>query len=168
MSSDENRDGGGPTDPTALSLTELRELRSELQQRDDVVSYARRVAQARLDLVTSELARRSSGGEVADDVRDVLSQQLTGGPARPPRPTEDLSDDDLSIELDAICAEHHYGRVEELDEAELLTLADAIAAFEHRVSQDRRARFDQLDALSAELVRRYRDGEASVDSLLAD
>jgi hypothetical protein len=33
------------------------------------------------------------------------------------------------------------------------------------VSADRRVRFDQLDALSAELVRRYRDGEANVDSL---
>jgi hypothetical protein len=33
------------------------------------------------------------------------------------------------------------------------------------VSTDRRARFDRLDALSAELVRRYRDGEADVDSL---
>ena len=44
----------------------------------------------------------------------------------------------------------------------------AISAFEQRVSQDRRARFDELDVLSAELVRRYRDGEASVDTLLAD
>ena len=168
MSSDENQTGGGPTDAAALSLTELRELRSELQQRDDVVSYARRVAQARLDLVNSELARRSSAGELADEVTTVLSQHLTGGPARPPRPAEDLSDDALSVELDAICAEHHYGRVEELDEAELRTLADAISEFEQRVSQDRRARFDELDALSAELVRRYRDGEANVDSLLTD
>jgi hypothetical protein len=168
MSSDENQTAGGPIDPAALSLTELRGLRSELQQRDDVVSYARRVAQARLDLVNSESARRSSGGEVADDVTNVLSQQLTGGAARPPRPTEDLSDDALSVELDAICAEHHYGRVEALDEAGLRALADAISEFEQRVSQDRRARFDELDALSAELVRRYRDGEANVDTLLAD
>ena len=36
------------------------------------------------------------------------------------------------------------------------------------MSDDRRARFDKLDALSAELVRRYRDGEASVDGLLED
>ena len=168
MSSDDQQTDEMPADPAALSLTELRELRTELQQRDDVVSYARRVAQARLDLVNSELARRSSGGDLADDVTDVLSQHLTGGPARPPRPAEDLSDDALSRELDAICAEHHYGRVEELDEDGLRMLADAISEFEQRVSRDRRARFDQLDALSAELVRRYRDGEADVDSLLTD
>jgi hypothetical protein len=155
-------------DAASLSLDELRDLRSQMQQRDDVVSYARRVAQARLDLVKSELVRRQSGGNVADDVTEVLSQHLTGGPARPPRPAEDLSDDALSVELDGICATHRYGRVEELDAAELETLADAIKTFEQRVSQDRRARFDTLDVLSAELVRRYRDGEANVDSLLAD
>jgi hypothetical protein len=165
--SDESNPGGS-ADPTTLSLDELRALRTEMQQRDDVVSYARRVAQARLDLVTSEMSRRNSDGDVSAEVTDVLSQHLTGGPARPPRPAEDLSDDALSIELDAICAEHRYGRVEDLDEAELATLADAIEEFEKRVSRDRRARFDRLDALSAELVRRYRDGEADVDSLLDD
>lgn len=157
-----------PIDPTALSLDELRTLRLQMQQRDDVVSYARRVAQARLDLVRSEADRRTSHSEVSSDVTDVLSKHLTGGPARPPRPAEDLSDDALSVELDGICAEHRFGRLEELDEGALVSLADAIAEFEQRVSQDRRARFDRLDALSAELVRRYRDGEASVDTLLAD
>ena len=127
----------GVDDAASLTLDELRALRTELQQRDDVVSYARRVAQARLDLVKSELSRRESGGEVSDEVADVLSQHLTGGPARPPRPAEDLSDDALSVELDGICAEHHFGRLEELDEAELGVLADAIDAFERRVSQDR-------------------------------
>lgn len=159
---------GDSADPTTLSLDELRAKRSEMQQRDDVVSYARRVAQARLDLVRTELARRNSGGDVSEEVTDVLSQHLTGGPARPPRPAEDLSDDALSLELDAICSAHHYGRVEDLDEVELGELADAIEEFEQRVSQDRRARFDRLDALSAELVRRYRDGEANVDTLLED
>ncbi|MGB3735442.1 MAG: hypothetical protein WA964_10840 [Ilumatobacter sp.] len=166
MSDETNQ--GDTIDPTALSLDELRSLRGEMQQRDDVVSYARRVAQARLDLVRTEMNRRDSGGVVSDEVADVLSQHLTGGPGRPPRPAEDLSDDALSVELDAICSEHHYGRVEDLDEFELGELADAIEAFEQRVSQDRRARFDRLDALSAELVRRYRDGEANVDSLLDD
>jgi hypothetical protein len=158
----------GSADPTTLTLDELRSLRTEMQQRDDVVSYARRVAQARLDLVRSEMSRRESDGDVSAEVTDVLSQHLTGGPARPPRPAEDLSDDALSVELDAICSEHRYGRVEDLDEVELATLATAIEEFEQRVSQDRRARFDRLDALSAELVRRYRDGEADVDSLLND
>jgi len=158
-------------DPSSLSLAELRALRNRLQDEDDAVSYARRVAQARLDLVQVELARRRDDGsaeDVAAQLRDVLKQQLTGGPARPPRPTEDLSDDPIAQELEALCTEHGFGRLDTLDVVELTALADAIAEFERRVSADRRARFERLDALSAELVRRYREGEADVDSLLVD
>ena len=157
-------------DPADLSLEDLRSARQQMQHEDDVVSYARRVAQARLDLVKSERARRDAGPDVDlnEQIGSVLSQHLTSGPARPPRPTEDLSDNALANELDAVCAEHHFGRLEDLGDAELLALADAIGNFEVRVSSDRRERFERLDALSAELVRRYRDGEASVDSILVD
>ena len=157
-------------DPAALSLIELRSLRQRLQLEDDAVSYARRIAQARLDLVKVEESHRTSGGdaEVADELRSVLSQQLTGGPARPPRPTEDLSEHPLAVELDVLCAAHGFGRLKQLDDAELASLSQALGEFETRVSSDRRARFERLDALSAELVRRYRDGEADIDSLHAD
>ena len=36
-------------DPQSLSLEELRRLRNQLQTEDDVVSYVRRVAQARVE-----------------------------------------------------------------------------------------------------------------------
>lgn len=154
-------------DPADLSLEELRSLRHDLQLEDDVVSYARRVAQARLDLVKAEAQHRTAESDVVvdEELRTVLSSHLTGGPARPPRPTEDLSDHPLAVELDELCASNGLGRLKTLDDGQLVVLTEAIAAFEGRVSSDRRLRFDQLDALSAELVRRYRDGEADVDSL---
>lgn len=157
-------------DPRDMSLLELRSLRQRLQHEDDAVSYARRVAQARLDLLKSEAVHRSetSDAEATAELRSVLSQHLTGGPARPPRPTEDLSDHPLAVELDEICSAGGFGHLKELDDAELAALTEAIAAFEARVSSDRRARFDRLDALSAELVRRYRDGEADVESIYSD
>ncbi len=157
-------------DPTEMTLLELRSLRQRLQHEDDAVSYARRVAQARLDLLKSEAARRSDANdaEPTAELRTVLSQHLTGGPARPPRPTEDLSDHPLAVELDEICSAGGLGHLKELDDAELAALTEKIAAFESRVSSDRRARFDRLDALSAELVRRYRDGEADVESIYTD
>lgn len=158
------------SDPSELSLPELRDLRRQLQHEDDAVSYARRVSQARLDLVKAEALRRTetSESDTADALRTVLSQHLTGGPARPPRPTEDLSDHPLAVELDEICSVGGLGHLKELDDNELATLTEAISGFEARVSSDRRERFDRLDALSAELVRRYRDGEADVDALLTD
>ena len=154
-------------DPANLSLEELRGLRQQLQLEDDAVSYARRVAQTRLDFVKAEATHRADKSDIIvdDELRDVLSSRLTGGPARPPRPTEDLSDHPLAVELDELCASAGLGRLKTLDDAQLVALTEAIAEFEGRVSSDRRERFDQLDALSAELVRRYRDGEADVDSL---
>lgn len=161
-------DTSNETDPAALGLDELRALRTTLQRQDDVVSYARRVAQARLDLVKSEMERRVDDATVTEEVTGVLSQHLTGGAPRPPRPAEDLSDNELSSELDALCSEHGFGRLADLDENDLRKLGEVIGEFEQRVSQDRRERFERLDALSAELVRRYRDGEATVESLLGD
>jgi hypothetical protein len=166
-------DAHDPTDapdPSELTLEELRGLRHDLQHDEDAVSYARRIAQARLDLVAAELERRSSGAGSTtsrDELRAVLSSHLTGGPARPPRPAEDLSDHALAVELDQICSLHGFGRLSSLEPDELAELADAIGAFEGAVSARRRALFDRLDALSAELVRRYRDGSADVASLHA-
>jgi len=96
----------------------------------------------------------------------VLSSHLTGGSPRPPRPVENLDDNDLSDRLDAVCAEHGFSRLESLSLSEIEVLDGELTAFERRVSDDRRERYEHLDALSAELVRRYRDGEASVDGLL--
>jgi hypothetical protein len=140
-----------------------------MQAEDDEVSYVRRVAQARVDLVRAEQHRRHRG-EVPDDLsselRVVLSSHLTSGGARPPRPVEHLGESALSGELDAVCAEHGFSRLEELDLQQLTALEQHLTAFERRVSDDRRGRYDRLDALSAELVRRYREGEATVDGLL--
>jgi hypothetical protein len=158
-------------DPRELSLPELRDMRNRLQSEDDEVSYVRRVAQARVDLVRAELHRRDRG-EVTEDLpselRVVLSSHLTGGPPRPPRPVDHLAENVLSDQLDAVCAEHGFSRLEELTPDELTNLENELTSFERRVSDNRRDRYDRLDALSAELVRRYREGEASVDGLLDD
>lgn len=168
-------------DPRDLSLDDLRAERGQLQDEDDRVSYVRRAAQSRLDLVRAVRERRDGtvvGGTAADDVsgelRRVLSQHLTGGPStRPPRDgRDDIADGPLVDELDRLCAEGGFSRLSStsapLDDAELAALEAALAGFERRVSDDRRARFDRIDALGAELVRRYREGEADVDSLLDD
>lgn len=159
-----------PIDPSALSLTELRAMRGQLQADDDAISYVRRLVQVRLDLVLAEQTRRSTGDDrdVSQDLASILGRHLTGGPARPPRPTEDASEHPLAIQLDELCAGLGANHVTELDDAELQQLSSSLEAFEHARSQERRDLFGRLDALSAELVRRYRDGEASVDGLLAE
>lgn len=156
----------GSAGPEALSLDDLRARRRELQQLDDAVSYVRRVAQGRGDLARAALARRegrvhdapSDGHDTLDDVREVLADRLLADGGRPPRPADDFSGHPRADDLDLICAEHGFGRLDELPPGELRALAAALDEFETAVSAERRRVFDELDALTDELVRRYADG----------
>ena len=73
-------------DPRQLSLVELRALRARLQNDDDAVSYVRRLAQARLDLVQAEKRRRLDGSteSLSDELPSILSTHLTGVAGRRP------------------------------------------------------------------------------------
>ena len=103
-------------DPAGLSLDELRELRRSCRPR--TTSSRTRGASPRPGSTssTAEMSSRAahSGEILRDELNSVLSKHLTGGPARPPRPTEDLSDHQLALELEAICAEKGFGRLEDL------------------------------------------------------
>lgn len=157
-------------DPRDLSLTELRALRATLQNDDDAVSYVRRLAQARLDLVQAEKRRRAIGGsdDLSEaDLSSILSGHLTGGAPRPPRPAEDFSAHPLAEQFDALCDRAGDQDLSSLSDEDLVIYADALHDFEQARSHERRDLFTHIDELSAELVRRYRDGEASVDGLLA-
>ena len=161
-------------DLQALSLDELRAERNRLQHEDDAVSYVRRIAQARLDLVAAELLQSgdNSDEDLSGGLQRVLSQHLTGPPSasRAPRADDDhLANDARAVQLDQLCAEHGFNRLssgEELTQAELTSLTNVLTNFEREISTDRRERFEQIDALGAELVRRFRDGEVHVDEFL--
>ena len=158
-------------DPGALPLAELRAVRAGLQHEDDVVSFVRRLAQARLDLVHAEQRRRTVGGtgdDISGELPMILGKHLTGGSSRPPRPADDFSDHPLALALEALCAACGSTDLAAMNEGELADFADRLHGFEQERSHERKDLFTRIDALSAELVRRYRDGEADVDRLLAD
>ncbi len=54
-----------------------------------------------------------------------------------------------------------------MSEAELRTVGEQLTAIEQRISDQRRALHERIDTLQAEIVSRYKTGEASVDGLLA-
>ena len=47
--------------PASLTLPELRSLRTDLQNEEDAVSFVRRLAQGRLDVVREEKQKRGAG-----------------------------------------------------------------------------------------------------------
>lgn len=163
--------GDLPSRPTE----DIRRLRAECKGVEDSVSYLRRLVQGRLDIVTAERRRRAEGlppaslDDLVAGLPDTLGDRIAGA-APSGRLTATLGpgtpDPTLTDELDACCPASLLGRLPELDDADLVALADDLAALDRKVSDQRRALFARLDALSGELARRYRDGEASVEALL--
>lgn len=160
-------------DVTALAMEELRSKRTECQALEVGLSYRRRLAQGRLDIVAAEQRRRAEGAPAPseDDLVRNLAATLAdrarpAGNGRLPQlmaPDIDSIDTD---ELDAIARPGALARITELGDEELAHLVDKLSTYEADVSRERRALHERIDALQAEITRRYRTGEASVESLL--
>ena len=98
----------------------------------------------------------------------MLSDRLLGAAEHAaPRPAGDFSAHPLAAELDELCAEHGFGRLDELTYGEVEGLVGALDAFERDVSARRRILHDELDVLTEALVGRLQDaaGPAEEDSM---
>ena len=107
-------------DPAALSLPDLRAERDALRKHEDAVSFVRRLAQGRVDLVTAVRRHKADGtGEVsvAEIVRSGVGPAPSTGSARPPRDTEVSADHPLLTEFDALCDQLGFDNMADLDDA---------------------------------------------------
>ncbi len=159
------------TDLGRLSVDEIRAERARLQAQEDAVSFVRRLAQGRLDLARDEEHRRqtnAAAADVASGLAGVFGQEHGGGSARPPRETNVSTDHPLVVELEKLCESIGFGALRQLDVDSLHAVIDQLSQFESARSAERRALFDNIDALTKELVRRYKDGGATVDALLGE
>jgi hypothetical protein len=153
-------------------IGEIREMRASCQRVEDTLSYLRRLVQGRLDIVRAEHDRRVAGGApsaLADLVAmlpETLAQHVGGSTNRPPHDLLPPDDPNVTADLDAVCDVDTLAQLPSLTGDELRGRLDALVELEQIVSGRRRVLFDRLDALSAELTRRYRSGEATVDALL--
>lgn len=157
-----------------LSVTELRARREECQAVETGLSYLRRLVQGHRDIVGGEVERRAGGrpaGDLADLVErlpDILSDRIHApGPGRLPAAMApgDLSGR-LAERLGAITAKVPLERLAEVGDDELAATAAELDELEQEVSGLRRALFDRIDPLQAEITERYKAGEANVDDLL--
>jgi hypothetical protein len=156
------------------SMTDVRAMRAECQEIETGLSYLRRLVQGRHDIVGAELQRRRDGADPGD-LAELISHlpEILSDRTRPPglgRLPQLLApgdvDPELSAELDEIMGEHDLESLPTLSDAELGEMHDKLEALEREVSERRRQFFDRIDTLQAEITRRYKTGEASVESLL--
>jgi hypothetical protein len=163
---------GEPHDLAALGMDELRQLRADAEQEETDASYVRRLLQGRIDIVQFEMANRR--GETTGDLVSNLARILTADEGTPSGPRglgrhatlEPSRVDEHRRQVEALVADVGLSDVSARTDDEL---AGALASYqgeEVRVSTLRKQLQVLMDACSAEVTRRYRQGEVDVSSVL--
>jgi hypothetical protein len=156
---------------TSRPLGDLRTMRAQCQTVEDAVSFLRRLVQGHLDIVRFEQERRSAGqpadlAALVAGLPRLLSEHVVGESTGRLPGLPAPADPALTEELDVICDATRLAHLPDLDDADLAVLVTDLSDLEDVVSARRQVVFGRLDALAAELTRRYRIGAASVDALL--
>ncbi|MGP3687597.1 RsiG family protein [Streptomyces sp. IBSNAI002] len=159
--------GGAPT--SALGLPELRTLRRDAQRDEADLSYVRRLLQGRIDILRAELARRT---DTEAPVVDRLSEILADAPSSRSASARHVTLGTPHSEEYRLLAAEMLADVELSDlaartDGELYDGMGKLVRYEQQVSRRRQQLQRTVDDCSAEITRRYREGEAQVDDLLA-
>jgi len=155
-------------------IGDLRSFRYQAGQVEGDVSLVRRVAQGRLDIIGHEVQRRKGSAEVAVlddllyDLPDILADPSEAKAARSGRAVE-INDPGetaatLGSRLDSVISPGELSGVGDLSDERLEQSFVNVSEMEQELSVIRRQLHDRIDAVQQEIGRRYRDGEASIDS----
>jgi hypothetical protein len=156
----------------AQPMTEVRRLRRVAEQEEVNLSFTRRLLQGRLDIVRRELQRRAEhdGRSLVDLLPEILAEKGRGpahGLGRH-QTVQPAAPEEYESWVNSLTPGVDVSSITELTDAKLERAAKALAQAESGLSERRRGVQSVMDALAAELGRRYRDGEADVAALLAD
>jgi hypothetical protein len=151
-------------------LDDVRLLRREAQQEEVDLSYVRRLLQGRIDIVRAELALRGAhaGGSVVEDLPAILADEAPGQSSARHLTVQPSRVDEHRRRIEQLVADVNVSDVTARTERELAEALDVLIAHERTVSRSRHAVQQVTDTCSAEIARRYRDGEAHVEDLLRD
>ncbi|WP_447038845.1 RsiG family protein [Streptomyces sp. DSM 118878] len=163
-------------DLAARRLGELRGLRRAAQQDEADLSYVRRLLQGRIDILRAELARRKDPSDPLASspdaaVVDRLSEILADAPARHRSSARHVTlgtphgEEYRRLATDML-AEVELSDLAARTDEELHTAMGRLVRYEQQVSRRRQLLQRTADDCSAEITRRYREGEAQVDDLL--
>lgn len=151
-------------------LDEVRSMRGDAEQEETDLSYLRRLLQGRLDILRAEVARRAgNGGSLLEALPGILAEDMTAttphGMGRHVT-VEPSRVDSHRRYVEALVADTDLSDPGRHDDETLARLVDLLEREEADVSGKRRLVQKVMDACTAEIGRRYRDGDADVSDLL--
>lgn len=139
---------------------DLRAMREECMELETELSYVRRLAQARIEILTAEQDRRATGGSVADLVAALPRILADSGP-RPAPASSRLSHHlapapaiEWTRGRESLIADATLANLPTLADETLVTTMGELRALEREVSDRRRALHGVIDGIEAELARR--------------
>jgi DNA repair exonuclease SbcCD ATPase subunit len=159
---------------TERPLGELKQMRAECSAVESELSFDRRLCQARIEILKAELDRRRSGSQ--RDLIERLPEVLSGPVSRRDTPLPERAPDfpiPRTTEVprrggEGIAGEQAFARLVHLTVEEIEQMARALEEQERELSESRKAIHEVLDAIQAEIVRRYKSGEADPTAALRD
>jgi hypothetical protein len=162
---------GEPHDLATLAMDDLRQLRADAEQEETDASYLRRLLQGRIDIVEAERAGRrgeTSGDLVSNLARILSDDHEASGPRGMGRHStlEPSRADEHRRHVEALVADIGLSDVSARTDEELDRAVAAYREEEQRISTVRKQLQVLMDASSAEVTRRYRQGEVDVSSVL--
>lgn len=158
-------------DLTDLSLDDLRIKRREAEKHEQDLSFVRRLLQGRIDIIKAEIRRREGNGdELIANLSAILSD-TPGGAGQSKGRHVSIDGTDISHPIASQAHQALGGmsttNLAAVSDEELMGTLAALTAHERSVSDARADLHKKIDGMGSELTRRYREGSAQVDDLLA-
>lgn len=144
-------------------MPEVRSMRNDCREEESVLSFERRMLHGRMDLLRAELARRADGkeGSLIDELAKILAgderpEDRGGFPGPDPRPGVDHP----KRRIEKLISDDTLANVGSMSPDEIEETLGLLSDAEREASQSRRQVQRVLDAINAEIARRYKSGEA--------
>jgi hypothetical protein len=150
----------------ARSLDELRDMKNECSDVENALSYLRRLAQARMEILEAEVSRRERGGTVEDLVADlprILSAESgrsTIATTRMPPPDAPRTELHWPDGREQLVEDTTLANLPVISREELDSTLGRLRDFEQELSDLRRQMHGVIDALEREIAARQVAGTA--------
>jgi hypothetical protein len=148
----------------AKPLDEVRTMHEECLEVETEVSYVRRLAQARIDIVRAELDRRSAGGSVGDLVamlpKILADESPRTDPAHSRLPRHLAPSPAITWRrgLERLITDATLVNLPSLTEDELHDTVEQLRTLEGEMSERRRALHAVIDGIESDLAARHKVG----------
>ncbi len=150
----------------ARVLDDLRAMKAECGEVENALSYLRRLAQARIEILEAEADRRAKGGSVGDLVKDlprILSAESgrsTITDTRVPQPDAPVVELRWPDRREELVADTTLANLPLIPDDELATTITRLKDFERELSSLRKDMHGVIDTLEREIATRQVAGTA--------